>query len=191
MIRQAVATLACTVAFLVVGVVPASAKLPRFEVDVTVSGGEALIRVWFPSQNLTLLDVRVWFQSQDSMLSDGIPQAGLDGLLAVYPAGDLDDRGRPVVHGNSLPVDLGWVDGRGWYQGRVEVDGPGSWVVVPFPTASFDPEYASHHEYPANVGFVVVDPSNRPLLLGGASLLGIWAMWLFGSRHRRSSGLGR
>lgn len=154
MIRRATAMLAMLSVLAIAAALPASAKMPPFEVDVTVNDGAALIRVSFPLG-----------------ASEGLHPADLDRLLAVYPTGDLDDRGRPITHGSSLPVDLEWVAELGWYEARVEIEGAGAWAVVPFPTASFDADFESHHEYPTTVGFEVPASSDRSALWVGGVLI--------------------
>lgn len=151
-------TLGVVATLVVVMTLPASAKLPPFEVEVTVIEGEAHVRVWFPSEGGVIQGIPV---SQSFSSSEWHPPAEIDSLLAVYPAGDIDERGRPSTHENSTPVHLHrpvhlrWIESLGWYEGRVEVAGPGSWVVVQYPTADYDPDYGLYHPYPPTLTFEV------------------------------------
>ena len=151
----------------IVGPMPALAKMPPFGLYVTVEGDTALIRVSF---------------SFDS--SAGFHPADLDNLLAVYPSNDLNEALRPLRHDNSIPVDLEWVDEFGWYEGRLQLEEAGSFLVVPFPTSIwFDAGSASHREYPTSVGFQIqADSTSEGLLIGGALLL-----FILGRGARRMS----
>jgi len=160
-------------------VVPALAKMPPFEVDVVVENGEVLV------------SVRV-FGFQDSPVPpDGFDPADLDGLLAVYPTGDLDDRGRPTNHDNALPVDLEWSGQPGIYDGRVAFETPGTWAVVPFPTiVEFDPDSAIHEAYPPTLYFEApAEGASVLAVAGGVGVLLAVGAFILVRSGRRGSGL--
>lgn len=160
MIRRSMLTLVLVSTFVVgMGVLPALAKMPPFEVDVVAEDGEVLI------------SVRVDGFQGSTVPPDGFDPADLDGLLAVYPRGDLDDRGRPIDHDNAVPVDLEWSGEPGIYEGGVVLNVAGGWAVVPFPTiVEFDPDSSIHEAYPATVYLEI--PADRAAMFAMAVGLG-------------------
>ena len=146
MIRRSMLTLVLVSTFVVgMGVLPALAKMPPFEVDVVAEDGEVLT------------SVRVDGFQGSTVPLDGFDPADLGGLLAVYPSGDLDDRGRPINHDNAVPVDLEWSGKPRIYEGSVVLNVSGGWAVVPFPTiVEFDPDSSIHEAYPATVYFEIL-----------------------------------
>ncbi|MGH3649960.1 MAG: hypothetical protein ACRDU9_04560, partial [Acidimicrobiia bacterium] len=161
-----------------VAVLPALAKMPPFEIDVVVENGKVLV------------SLRVLGFQGSTAPPDGFDPADLDGLLALYPTGDLDDRGRPIDHHNAVPVDLGWSGEPGIYEGRVALEMPGTWAVVPFPTImEFDPDSAIHESYAATV--YVEAPAGNTLMLavvGGVGVLLAVGAFILVRRGRSGSG---
>lgn len=158
MFRRSVVTVVFLSMFLFgIAVVPASAKMPPFEIDVVVENGEVFV------------SVRVLGIQDSTVPPYGFDPADLDGLLAVYPTSDLDDRGRSTNHDNALPVDLEWSGKTGIYDGRVAFETPGTWAVVPFPTiVEFDPDSAIHEAYPATLYFEAPAEGASVLAVAGA-----------------------
>lgn len=182
MIRRSVLTLALISTFLVgMGVLPALAKMPPFEVDVVAEDGEVLI------------NVRVDGFRGSTLPPDGFDPADLDGLLAVYPINNLDDRGRPIDHDNAVPVYLKWSGEPGIYEGSVVLNATGGWAVVPFPTiVEFDPDSSIHEAYPATSYFEI--PADRAGMsapaVGLAGLLLTVGVLVLVRRGRIGSGSG-
>ena len=156
MIRRSVLTLVLVSTFMVgMGVLPAFAKMPPFEVDVVGEDTEVLI------------SIRVGGFQGSTLPPDGFDPADLGGLLAVYPINNLDDRGRPIDHDNAVPVDLEWSGEPGIYEDYVALNASGRWAVVPFPTiVEFDPDSSIHEAYPATVYFEI--PADRAAMPAAA-----------------------
>ena len=99
---------------------PASAKMPPFDMEVERRGDT--VHVW-----VTI--------TGDQSLVDGFDTPVLNSLIAVFPADQVDEEGRPLlVLGDRTDVPLNRVE-LGTYQGNVALD-PGRWAVVPFPDVS-------------------------------------------------------
>jgi hypothetical protein len=184
MIRRSAVRVVLLSTFLFGLAVPlALAKMPPFEIDVTSEDGGILI------------SVRVLGFQESTVPPDGFDPADLDGLLAVYPTSDLDDRGRPTTHLRAVPVDLKWSGDPGVYEGRVPLEEPGTRAVVPFPTVrGFDPQSPLHEEYPATL-YVEASASPEPatvlaVVVGGGVLLTAGTI-IFLRRGRGGSGSGK
>ncbi len=95
----------------------ASAKMPSFDLDVETRGNS--------------VHVKVRILGDEPLIRSFAPD--LNGLLAVLPADQVDEEGRPflVFVSGRTDVPLSWVEPR-TYQGNVALD-PGQWAVVPFP----------------------------------------------------------
>lgn len=96
---------------------PASAKMPPFEMEVDPQGGTIHV------------EVRI---SGDEALIDSFDPTDLNGLVGVFPADQVDDEGRPLPAlktGTNVPLSRAEP---GIYEGSVQVE-PGRWAVVPFP----------------------------------------------------------
>lgn len=120
---------------------PASAKMPPFEMEVELQGDTVHVEVTITGDESLIHD----FDSSD-----------LDGLLAVLPADQVDEEGRPqLVLGGGTDVPLSRV-GRGIYQGSVELE-PGRWAVVPFPDVRGALRGSLEGWYPATVEVEVKD----------------------------------
>jgi len=100
---------------------PASAKMPPFEMAVEPRGDT--------------LHVEVTIGRDDPQLIDSFDAPELNGLIGVFPADQVDEEGRPLyVLDKGTDVPLIRV-APGTYQGSVELE-PGHWAVVPFPGVS-------------------------------------------------------
>lgn len=174
MIRRSVVTVILLPIFLIGMAIPALAKMPPFEVDVVVENGAVLI------------SVRVVGSQETSVPPDGFDPADLDGLLALYPTSDLDNRGRPIDHDNAVPVDLEWSGEPGVYEGRVALETQGTWAVVPFPTSiEFDPDSAIHESYPATLYFdAPAEGTSMLAMAGGVGVLIAVGAFIFKRRRR-------
>lgn len=96
---------------------PASAKMPPFEMEVE------------PRGDTVHVEVRI---SGDEALIDSFDPRDLNGLVAAFPADQVDDEGRPLLAlktGTSVPLIRAEP---GIYEGSVQLE-PGRWAVVPFP----------------------------------------------------------
>lgn len=102
---------------LVATALPASAKMPPFEMEVE------------PRGDTVHVEVRI---SGDEALIDSFDPPDLNGLVAVFPANQVDDEGRPLLAlktGTNVPLSRAEL---GIYEGNVQLE-PGRWAVVPFP----------------------------------------------------------
>ncbi|MGH8924297.1 MAG: hypothetical protein ACRDWA_06635 [Acidimicrobiia bacterium] len=114
---------------------PALAKMPGFTMEVVPQGDQ--------------VEITVIVRGVDSA---GFDAPNLHGLVALYPAEALDDRGRPLSHAEAIPVDLQRVE-TGVFQGTVTVPGDGRWAAVPFPDSdAFEPSWFVD-TYPGTVFF--------------------------------------
>jgi hypothetical protein len=96
---------------------PASAKMLPFDMEVDTRGDIAHVEVTITG---------------DPSLIDGFDTPQLDGLIAMFPADQVDEDGRPQYALKEVTdVPLSRV-GPGNYRGSVALD-PGRWAVVPFP----------------------------------------------------------
>ena len=96
---------------------PVSAKMPPFEMEVEPRGGT--------------VHIEVTITADETLIHDFDP-LNLDGLLAVFPADQVDEEGRPLyVLERGTDVSLSRVE-PGSYEGSVPLE-PGHWAVVPFP----------------------------------------------------------
>lgn len=102
---------------------PAEAKMPPFDMVVRTSGDTVQVIV-------TIVD--------DDSVIGGFDPPDLNGLVAVVPADQVDEAGRPLlVSGiDEKDVPLSRIE-PGTYQGSVTL-GPGRWAVVPFPDTMGD-----------------------------------------------------
>jgi hypothetical protein len=100
---------------------PASAKMPSFEMTVESQGDT--------------IHVEVTIGNEDPLLLESFDSPELDGLLAVFPADKVDEKGRPLsVIDEGTEVPLRRVQA-GTYQGSIALK-PGHWAVVPFPSVT-------------------------------------------------------
>jgi hypothetical protein len=106
-----------TTLLLLATTLPALAKMPPFYMEVESRGATVHVEVTI---------------REDESSIDGFDSPQLNGLLAVLPADQVDEDGRPLlVLGGRTDVSLNKVEA-GTYQGRVVLE-PGRWAVVPFP----------------------------------------------------------
>jgi hypothetical protein len=107
-----------TTVLLVATALPASAKTPPFEMTVEPQGDT--------------IRVEVTIGNGDPLFLESFDSPELDGLLAVFPADQVDEEGRPLsVIDEGTEVPLRRVQA-GTYQGSIALR-PGHWAVVPFP----------------------------------------------------------
>jgi hypothetical protein len=100
---------------------PASAKMPPFEMTVE-PGGDTI-------------HVDVTLGRDDPVSAYSFESPELNGLLAVFPADKVDEKGRPLsVIDEGTEVPLRRVQA-GTYQGSIALK-PGHWAVVPFPSVT-------------------------------------------------------
>jgi hypothetical protein len=173
-------TVLAAAGFLTLTAAPAHAKIPPFTIEVQIDGDSAIITV------------RIGGLGGSQTSVQGFDPPNLDNLVSVYPAGALDDRGRPRSHVDAIPADLIRVE-HGVYQGVVTVDTPGQWAVVPFPASvSFDPGTPIHDAYPHTTVFDIRKAGfsswTWPALGMGASSVGLL---LFGRRPVRAAKMRR
>lgn len=114
---------------------PAAAKMPPFEMEVEPRGDTVHIEVTITG---------------DKALIHEFDPLNLDGLLAVFPADQVDEEGRPryVLEGGT-GVGLSRV-APGSYEGNVPLE-PGNWAVVPFPGVTSAIRGAGEGWYPRTV----------------------------------------
>lgn len=112
---------------------PAGAMTPAFDLDIHRVGDYAIrVTARFDS-------VPQGF-NWASLEASGVLSREMVGLL---PTGDVDPYGRPKANVQPIYVSLERVD-VGVYMGRVSVEEPGTWAVVPWPNSSLaEPYYAS------------------------------------------------
>jgi hypothetical protein len=138
---------------------PTSAKLPPFEMEVETLGETVEVTVRIVA---------------DETLLHGFDSPDLDGLLAVFPAGQVDDEGRPqTVLEARADVPLSRV-GPGTYQGSATVE-PGHWAVVPFPGVNGDVHGTADGWYPNTVLFEVGDEGSQIWALAALAALTVVA----------------
>lgn len=120
---------------------PASAKMPPFEMEVEPRGNTAHVEVTI---------------SRDESLVDSFDSPELNGLLAVFPSDEVDEEGRPlyVLEGRT-DVPLSRVE-PGTYQGSVPLE-PGHWAVVSFPDVTSVIRRGVEGWYPRTVLVEVTD----------------------------------
>lgn len=93
---------------------------------------------------------------EDPMLIDSFDSPELNGLIAVFPADQVDEEGRPVsVLDEGTDVPLIRVQA-GIYQGSVALES-GHWAVVPFPGVTGAPQGIAEGWYPHTVLFELPD----------------------------------
>lgn len=142
---------------------PASAKMPPFDVEVDSVGDTVL--------------VEVTIKGDKSLIHDFSP-SNLDGLLAVFPAGKVDAEGRPSsVHQGRIDVPLARVE-PGTYQGSLTLE-PGSWAVVPFPDITDVIQGSIEGWYPSTIVVEVKDERSAVWALAVLS-----AVMVIAWRHR-------
>lgn len=99
---------------------PAQAKLPPYEMDVSTNGLLATVTVRF-------LD----FDGEGALTDDFLPES-LDGVMAWYPASALESDGRPSLSDHGMPLSMARI-ATGVYEASFEVPAAGEWAIVPFP----------------------------------------------------------
>ena len=110
-----------TTVLLLAAALPASAKMPPFEMTVEPRGDT--------------IHVEVTIGHEDPLFLESFNPGELNGLIAVFPADQVDEEGRPVsVLGQGTAVPLSRVTA-GTYQGSIALE-PGHWAVVPFPSVT-------------------------------------------------------
>ncbi|HKX75999.1 MAG TPA: hypothetical protein VJR05_11500 [Acidimicrobiia bacterium] len=101
---------------------PALAKMPPFDMEVEAEG--------------ETVHVTVRIVGDESLIHD-FDSLDLTGLIAIFPADEVDEDGRPTLAlGEAIEVPLNWVE-PGTYLGSVDLE-PGRWAVVPFPAVNND-----------------------------------------------------
>lgn len=153
------------------GAHPATAKMPPFSVDVQVSDMTAVVTL--------RIDEGTGYD----------PGVTLENLIGIFPAADVDDRGRPVSRDGMLLVTVHPSFEPLVYIGTVELPGSGDYVAIPFPEVIGD-SLPPVEMYGGPVHFsiggdVASGPAPSPLVVGGAALLAVVtaAAWL-GARSR-------
>lgn len=139
---------------------PASAKMPPFEMEVEPRGGTLHVEVTTSGDEASIDS----FDSQD-----------LNGLLAVFPADQVDKEGRPLyVLDEGTDVPLSRVR-PGNYRGRVALE-PGHWAVVPFPGVSGVVRGSAEGWYPHTVLVELTDERSALWALAavGAAIAIAW-----------------
>lgn len=138
----------------------ASAKMPPFEMEVEPRGDTVHVEVTI---------------SGDEPLVDSFDSPELNGLMAVFPADQVDEEGRPLyVLEEGTEVRLRRVQ-PGTYRGSVALE-PGQWAVVPFPGVSGVVRGSVEGRYPDTV-LIELTGEKSPLwaLAGvGAALAIAW-----------------
>lgn len=160
MLRRLLASSLVAGFLVVVWAVPASAKMPPFDLEVEAGDDTIVITV--------------------SLTEERFDAADLDRLLAVYPANRVDPLGRPIKPSEGQPVALDRVE-PGVYRAVVAIASPGRWAVVPFPTI-LEP---IPPDYPATTVFdIPADSVPVGWLAGGAAALAVIVLGLtvFGRR---------
>lgn len=144
---------------------PASAKMPPFDLDVDSTGDT--------------VRVEVTIQGDESAIHDFNP-SNLDGLIAVYPADAVDAEGRPkTVLQDRTGVRLARIEA-GTYQGSVTLE-PGRWAVVPFPDIREVIQGSVEGWYP-NTVVVKVEKDTTPMWALAALALAIAVAWRYRTR---------
>lgn len=141
---------------------PASAKMPPFEMEVD------------PRGDTVHVEVRI---SGDEALIDSFDPPDLNGLVAVFPADQVDDEGRPrlvLKTGTNVPLSRAEP---GTYQGSIVLES-GRWAVVPFPGVSGVIRGSTKGWYPNTV---VVDVEDERTAMWALAALGavITIVWRF------------
>lgn len=152
-----------TTVLLFAAALPASAKMPPFEMTVEPRGDT--------------VHVEVTIGRDDPLLVESFDSPELDGLIAVFPADQVDEEGRPLsVLDKGTDVPLGRVQ-PGIYQGSVALE-PGHWAVVPFPDVNGEVPGTAYGWYPNPV--LVELPEERSTLRAlaavGAALAIAWGL---------------
>lgn len=112
---------------MLLSVTSASAATPAFEFDIDVNGSSIEVTVDFEA-------VPPGF-AWGSFEASGVPEE----LVGLFPAEDVDDRGRPLPGADPILLSLERIE-EGIYQDAVGVQ-EGQWAVVAWPlVADFDPE---------------------------------------------------
>lgn len=133
---------------------PASAKMPPFDMEVETGGDTVHVEVTI---------------SGDESLIDSFDTPDLNWLLAVLPADQVDEKGRPLfMFGDRTNLRLNRVE-PGVYQGSVALE-PGRWAVVPFPGMTGEVRGSVEGWYPNTVVVEV-----------GAEESAIWALVAVGA----------
>lgn len=149
-----------TTVLLLAPALPASAKMPPFEMEVEPRGDTVHVEVTI---------------SGDESLIDSFDSPELNGLIAVFPADQIDEEGRPLlVLGDKAYVPLSRVEA-GTYRGSVALE-PGRWAVVPFPEVSGVIPASVHGWYPNTALIEVKDEGSAlwALVAVGAAMAIAW-----------------
>jgi hypothetical protein len=156
---------------LLLAALPASAKMPPFEMTVE-PGGDTI-------------HVEVTIGRDDPVSAYSFESPELNGLLAVFPADQVDEEGRPLsVLDQRTEVPLSRVQS-GTYQGSVTLE-PGHWAVVPFPSVTGAPRGTAEGWYPHPI-FVEL-PEERYALW---ALAAVGAAIIIAAGLRTAAGLRR
>ncbi len=123
---------------------PVGAATPAFEFDINMSSSSIEVTVDFEP-------VPPGF-AWGSFEASGVPEE----LVGLFPASDVDDRGRPLPEAEPLLLSLKRVDW-GVYRDSIDVD-DGEWAVVAWPLIDgFDPD---DHPGAARTEIVLVGTSD-------------------------------
>lgn len=129
-----------TTVLLLAPALPAVAKMPPFEMEVEPRG--------------ETVHIEVTITGDDTLIHDFDP-LNLAGLVAIFPADEVDEIGRPLYVLEGRVVPLSRVE-PGTYQGSVRLE-PGHWAVVPFPDVTNSIPSAGEGWYPRTVMVEVTD----------------------------------
>jgi len=150
-----------TTVLLLAAALPASAKMPPFEMEVEPRGDT--------------VHVEVTIGRDDPLLADSFDSPELSELIAVFPADQVDEEGRPLyVLDEGTDVTLSRVRA-GTYQGSVALE-PGHWAVVPFPGVSGVVQGNAEGWYPHTVVVELTDERSAlwALVAVGAAIAIAW-----------------
>lgn len=142
---------------------PAAAKMPAFDMEAEARGDS--------------VHIEVTVTGDEALIHDFDP-LNLDGLLAVFPADQVDEEGRPLfVLEGGTDVALRRVE-PGVYEGSVRLEA-GHWAVVPFPDVTGEIRGTGEGWYPGTVMVEVTgEGSAAPWVLGavGAAIATAWGL---------------
>ncbi|MGF1617954.1 MAG: hypothetical protein ACFCU2_09155 [Acidimicrobiia bacterium] len=158
-----------TMLLLLAAALPASAKMPPFEMTVEPRGDT--------------IHVEVMVGRGDPLLVDSFDRPVWNGLIAVFPADHVDEEGRPMSvldEGTAVPlsrVQAGAYQDRVTYQGSIALK-PGHWAVVPFPSVTGPLRGTAEGWYSDTILVEITDERNA-----------FWAMTAVGSAIAIAVGL--
>ena len=126
-LRRVASTLVLGTVLVLLSVTSASAATPAFEFDIEVNGSSIEVTVDFE----TLPPGFAW----SSFEASGV----LEQLIGLFPAEDVDDRGRPLPRAEPILLSLERIE-EGTYKDSITVE-EGQWAVVAWPLITdFDSE---------------------------------------------------